>query len=68
MVMNCGRYAVDKKGFFVTLLISIFNRRSRIQKAEVKHWPGNNFPNFRLAEEKTKLDELANSLQLSLHS
>ena len=24
--------------------------------------PGNNFPNFRLAEEKAKLDELANSL------
>ena len=46
----------------MSLFISICNRRSRIQKAAVQQWPGNNFPNFRLAEEKAKLDELANSL------
>ena len=26
-------------------------------------WPGNDFPNFRLAEEKAKLDQLATSLE-----
>ena len=26
-------------------------------------WPGNDFPNFRLAEEKAKLDQLAASLE-----
>ena len=28
-----------------------------------QQWPGNDFPNFRLAEEKTKLDELAASVE-----
>ena len=29
----------------------------------MQKWPDNNFPNFRLAEEKAKLDELSNSLK-----
>lgn len=29
----------------------------------MKVWPGNQFPNFRLAENKNKLDELAQSLE-----
>ena len=29
----------------------------------LQQWPGNDFPNFRLAKEKTKLDELAASLE-----
>lgn len=40
-----------------------FDRRGRIQRAAVQQWPGNDFPNFRLAEEKAKLDELAASLE-----
>lgn len=40
-----------------------FSRRSQVQKAAVKVWPGNQFPNFRLAEDKNKLHELAESLK-----
>ena len=40
-----------------------FDRRGRIQRAAVQMWPGNDFPNFRLAEEKAKLDQLAASLE-----
>lgn len=40
-----------------------FNRRGPINSAAVQQWPGNNFPNFRLVEQKVKLDELANSLK-----
>ncbi|CAH3194031.1 unnamed protein product, partial [Porites evermanni] len=38
-------------------------KRGRIQRAAVQMWPGNDFPNFRLAEEKAKLDQLAASLE-----
>ena len=40
---------------------SFLYRRSQIQKAAVKVWPGNQFPNFLQAENKNKLDELAES-------
>ena len=42
-------------------ITSFLYRRSQIQKAAVKVWPGNQFPNFRMAENKNKLDELAES-------
>ncbi|KAL9966450.1 hypothetical protein ACROYT_G024528 [Oculina patagonica] len=47
----------------VSLSFLRIGRRSQIQKAAVKVWPGNEFPNFRTAENKNKLDELAESLK-----
>ncbi|XP_078364149.1 uncharacterized protein LOC144648485 isoform X2 [Oculina patagonica] len=41
----------------------LYKAKSQIQKAAVKVWPGNEFPNFRTAENKNKLDELAESLK-----
>jgi len=44
-------------------ITSFLYRRSQIQKAAVKVWPGNQLPIFRLAENKNKLDEFAESLK-----
>lgn len=63
----------DMQGFILTkkkqnssswqnvIYFCCFDRRGCIQRVALQQWPGNDFPNFRLAKEKTKLDELAAS-------